>query len=408
MNNGFIIKPTDSERKRLQRAAFGMVNGDGWGRTDKNGRALNLYRLALMIGGNESLLISKYANDYSAGGNFAPLSYTYTMEFLRVAETSGWVSVINGRRLEIGGDGFAPMTQIIPSLAWYLTPIGRIVDAINLKDHLEIMGDETRRIEYLYQFRKYKLEKEKMQHDIMLRRIIGDTVIDGSGDFRRKYTLGGRIYAYSNRGQFLNYQQLSSDERKKLKIDGSHVVLLDFAACAPNILYAIAGEKLEGDAYEIEHADNDRELNKKLMMWFTAGKITPQLLFHSIRYRIGKMYNGVDVDAEEFETLDGFWVKPDAAKMDYLAAFCKRHSAVKRFIKGFKIKKRIPSILQNYESNCMMDILAECDAKGIECYPTHDELVCREDKAQDAISVMRSNFKKHFGRDIAVKMSSAA
>lgn len=63
--------------------------------------------------------------------------------------------------------------------------------------------------------------------------------------FNRSLDLGGRLY-----GAW--YQNMPSDERSRITMNGSETLENDYRQLHPRLLYAIAGKLLDGDAYEMD------------------------------------------------------------------------------------------------------------------------------------------------------------
>ncbi|CAM5368335.1 hypothetical protein ATER59S_01529 [Aquamicrobium terrae] len=177
--------------------------------------------------------------------------------------------------------------------------------------------------------------------------------------FNGGWTLGGRMY-----GGW--WQQVRSGDREHFTIDGARTCEEDYPQLHPRLLYAIAGRRLDGDAYTLDGWD--RKLCKRAFNIVVNAET-----YHAAR---GALLPYVDDDQRQAAAL--------------IKEMKRRHAPVARhFHSGIGIR------LQYLDSEMAKAILTELTVKkGIAVLPIHDGFVIREEHRQDLLAAMEQAFSR--------------
>lgn len=177
--------------------------------------------------------------------------------------------------------------------------------------------------------------------------------------FNGGWTLGGRMY-----GGW--WQQVRSDDRQHFTIDGGATCEEDYQQLHPRLLYAMAGCRLDGDAYTLDGWD--RKLCKRAFNIIVNAKS-----YHAAR---GALLSYVHDDERQAAAL--------------IREMKRRHAPVARhFHSGIGIR------LQYLDSEMAKAVLTELTVKkGIAVLPIHDGFVVREEHRQDLLAAMEAAFSR--------------
>jgi hypothetical protein len=177
--------------------------------------------------------------------------------------------------------------------------------------------------------------------------------------FNGGWTLGGRFY-----GGW--WQSVKSKDRRHFVLDGQHTVEVDYEQLHPRLLYALAGEHLEGDAYTLPG------WNRKVC------KIAFNVLlnasgYHQARGALLPYLDGCEVSAREL-----------------IRDIKARHPKVARYFhSGVGLR------LQNVDAEMCRFVLAEMSVKkGIVVLPVHDSFIVPETAKDELVGTMKSAFDR--------------
>ena len=175
--------------------------------------------------------------------------------------------------------------------------------------------------------------------------------------FNGGWTLGGRMY-----GGW--WQQVRSGDRQHFTVDGGRTCEEDYQQLHPQLLYAMAGRRLDGDAYTLDGWD--RKLCKRAF--------------------------NIVVNAETYHAAKGAllpYVEGDERQAAALIREMKHHHApvARHFHSGIGIR------LQYLDSEMAKAVLTELTVKkGVAVLPIHDGFIVREEHRQDLLSAMEAAF----------------
>lgn len=177
--------------------------------------------------------------------------------------------------------------------------------------------------------------------------------------FNGGWTLGGRMY-----GGW--WQQVRSGDRQHFTIDGGRTCEEDYHQLHPRLLYAMAGHRLDGDAYTLDGWD--RKLCKRAF----------NIVVNAETYRAAK------------GALAPFMDGDDRQAAALIKEMKRRHAPVARhFHSGIGIA------LQYLDSEIAKAVLAELTVKkGIAVLPIHDGFIVREEDRQDLLAAMDEAFSR--------------
>ncbi|WP_156460072.1 hypothetical protein [Mesorhizobium sp. Root157] len=177
--------------------------------------------------------------------------------------------------------------------------------------------------------------------------------------FNGGWTLGGRMY-----GGW--WQQVRSHDRQHFTIDGGRTCEEDYPQLHPRLLYAMAGHRLDGDAYTLDGWD--RKLCKRAFNIVVNAET-----YHAAR---GALLPYVEGDERQAAAL--------------IREMKRRHSPVARhFHSGLGIR------LQYLDSEMAKAVLTELTVKkGIAVLPIHDGFLVREEDRPDLLAAMEMAFSR--------------
>ncbi|NVK36164.1 MAG: hypothetical protein HWE23_16895 [Rhodobacteraceae bacterium] len=188
--------------------------------------------------------------------------------------------------------------------------------------------------------------------------------IFSNGDWEQ----GGRFY----RGW---WQSVPKECRQHITINDKRACEIDFSTLHPTLLYAVAGERLEGDAYDIDLPNIPRKLIKRTfnMMINAPGRI-----------------NVPDDFAADQVGLD--WKQLQTAIRD-------RHEAISKFFNsGYGLK------LQRTDGDLAERVMLRFIASGHTCLPVHDSFLVHNGLAAELRTVMVEEFKRLTGYSIRTEL----
>lgn len=227
---------------------------------------------------------------------------------------------------------------------------------------------------------------------------------------RKSFKLGGRFYAEGG-----NIQNLPLHERKKLTIDGSNVVSLDYKHLHPSLLYEdhvdVFGDKrpvkIRHDVYSVdepekyfkicvyEHEMVEEELNHPLN---PIREVMKKAMLIALNCRNKR--SAINALAKEVAS-DPYLVRllesPDYGLiMDYIE---QDNSAIAyAFFNDFGVK------LQYLDSQIMQHILDTCVNMDVPVIPIHDEIVCKEDDEPIVMRAMEHAYLTVMGSNVNCKV----
>jgi hypothetical protein len=177
--------------------------------------------------------------------------------------------------------------------------------------------------------------------------------------FNAGWTLGGRMY-----GGW--WQQVRSDDRQHFTIDGGATCEEDYQQLHPRLLYAMAGCRLDGDAYTLDGWE--RKLCKRAFNIVVNAETYPAAK--------GALLPYVDGDEQQAAAL--------------IREMKRRHAPVaSHFHSGIGIR------LQYLDSEMAKAILSELTVrKGVVVLPIHDGFLVREEHRQDLLAAMERAFSR--------------
>jgi hypothetical protein len=177
--------------------------------------------------------------------------------------------------------------------------------------------------------------------------------------FNGGWTLGGRYY-----GGW--WQSVKSRDRQHFMLDGQRTTEVDYEQLHPRLLYALAGERLEGDAYTLPGWD------RKLC------KIGFNVLLNASGYH--------QAHGALLPYLDGC----EVSARDLIHDMRKRHPNVARYFhSGIGLR------LQNIDSEMCRFVLAEMSVKKrITVLPVHDSFIVPETAKDELVVTMKAAFER--------------
>ena len=232
--------------------------------------------------------------------------------------------------------------------------------------------------------------------------------------FNRNMDLGGRFYGH--------YQQIPSDDRKRIRIDGKATVELDYKSLHMALLYSLEGLQVFGDPYLIEGHQDKRAAFKSMCLRLVNSDDLASFeanITRSGNPKVQKEFELYKVSREQYEYLKSLGLKateprksisirkgfieniPEGASGgDYLRLILDRHKPISHYFGTKNIGLR----LQKMDSDLMAVALDKL--VGIPCLPIHDSIRCRVSDMGKVNKAMIDAFKELFGQSIVVTHDS--
>ena len=230
--------------------------------------------------------------------------------------------------------------------------------------------------------------------------------------FNRNIDLGGRFYA--------DYQNIPSDDRKRIKINLQKTIELDYKTLHYNLLYSMVDEKLKGDPYIVEghnrtaikvislqllNTEGEDGLSELARMVTLSGRPEQIEAVKEYDHKRG-IYErltekGLRVDAPYKPKNVKYHIDciPEGTDGKQLVKdLLDRHSPIKHLIGSKDIGLR----LQNMDSNIMKDIMRIATDEGIPMLTVHDSCICTYDTRHRVKEIMRQVYNDVTGVGITV------
>jgi len=197
---------------------------------------------------------SRYRSDdltYATVGNFVSAAEQSKMIEHKKSRSGqrGWQS-----RMRLSDIGFAALSNCATKLIYDPSEIIVLRDADgNLAEYPDT--DDIRRMRANLHTINEALTGTDLMYD---GRVLspGDVVADGDSRFpvrKALYRVHNRS-SFNCNGRFFGdfWQNIQKEKRREIIINGRRCVECDFSQLHPRLLYALVGQKLQGDAYEID------------------------------------------------------------------------------------------------------------------------------------------------------------
>ena len=230
--------------------------------------------------------------------------------------------------------------------------------------------------------------------------------------FNRNIDLGGRFYA--------DYQNIPSDDRKRIKINLQKTIELDYKTLHYNLLYSMAGVKLKGDPYIVEGHDRTAIKIISFQLLNTEGEDGLKELARMItlsgrpeQIQAVKEYDHKRGIYDRLTSRGLRWDAPYKPKNVKFHIDCipegtdgkqlvkdllERHSAISHLIGSKDIGLR----LQNTDSNIMKDIMRTATDEGIPMLTVHDSSICKYTDRARVKEIMIDAYRNITGFSIKV------
>lgn len=182
-----------------------------------------------------------------------------------------------------------------------------------------------------------------------------------------RWDQGGRFY----RGW---WQSIPKEYRQHITINDKRAWEVDYSTLHPMLLYAEVGERLEGDAYEIEAKAVPRSLVKTT--------------FNKMLNATGRMSRPDDLSEDRF----------GMSWKQLQDAIAERHAPIKHlFNTGYGLR------LQRLDSDLAETVMLKFVTHGHTCLPVHDSFLVHHALVEELKETMVDVFKDMTGQTISVK-----
>ena len=182
-----------------------------------------------------------------------------------------------------------------------------------------------------------------------------------------RWDQGGRFY----RGW---WQSIPKEYRQHITINDKRTSEVDYSTLHPTLLYAEVGERLEGDAYELEAKTVPRSVIKKA--------------FNKMLNATGRMSRPDDFSEDRF----------GMSWKQLRNAIAERHAPIRHlFNTGYGLR------LQRLDSDLAETVMLRFFAHGHTCLPVHDSFLVHHALVGELKKTMVEAFKDTTGQPISVK-----
>ena len=195
---------------------------------------------------------------------------------------------------------------------------------------------------------------------------------------------GGRLYAVLTK-YGVNYQDIPSDYRNTITIDGRPTVELDYGSLHISMLYAAEGIVTSADAYDIEGLPRDF-VKKAILVIINADNRTAAL--KSLENDSRSMMNRTLLSEKKSRLKRAYC---ECENFDEaLSAIEHHHSPIaKYFYTGYGIK------LQNKDSAIALEILNAFVDSDIPILPVHDSFIVEQSQENNLRKVMEETYERY-------------
>jgi hypothetical protein len=187
---------------------------------------------------------------------------------------------------------------------------------------------------------------------------------------------GGRIYSAGED----SYQNLPSDERLKLTIDGEPVAEVDVRASFITILYAMHKLDFDGDPYVISGLGSEGRRAVKMFVAATIGNGAP-------------IEKWSKKHAKDFLEDTGLKLGKQWPLSLVAQAALKKHPLLRRLNEPINGRKRDWSDLMWIESQAILKTMLDLKRNyKVPSYPVHDSLIVPKSKADRAVAQLNAHY----------------
>jgi hypothetical protein len=197
----------------------------------------------------------------------------------------------------------------------------------------------------------------------------------------------------------MSYQQLSKEERARLRLNGESVTEIDYSAMHPHILYAWENKQCPDDFYEaiMNQCGCDRFVAKKItLIAVNAGSYVS--LVGAINLNKAETERANKSRAIPEPVLYNELKKQNLAHKEVVEAIKIAHPTIVKYIYSASANK-----LMLVESDIMTSVLLKLTSLGIPALPVHDSVIVPNRHEYMARQVMQDVYVGHTGFDIVIK-----
>ena len=197
---------------------------------------------------------------------------------------------------------------------------------------------------------------------------------------------GGRLYAVLTK-YGVNYQDIPSDYRNTITIDGHPTVELDYGSLHISMLYAAEGIAEQADAYDIVGLPRDF-VKKAILVIINADDRTAAL--KSLENDSKAMMNRTLLSEKKSRLKQAY---RECENFDKALSDIERHHSpiAKYFYTGYGIK------LQNKDSAIALEILNKFADSDIPILPVHDSFIVEQSQENNLCKVMKETYERYNG-----------
>ena len=198
------------------------------------------------------------------------------------------------------------------------------------------------------------------------------------------WDLGGRLYSTHNRG--IAYQDIPSDLRKTIRINGEETVEIDYSGLHISMLYARKNISPPDDPYSFLSSDQ-RPLAKKAMLIMINASSKKECI-KRLEYDKVELCNKQGLSPKKRKLKHAFECCPNIAEI--IDLITQKHAAISEFFfSGIGLQ------LQNLDSLIALEIVGCFCSKGIPVLPVHDSFIIAKSHSAALKEMMQSVFMKY-------------
>lgn len=230
------------------------------------------------------------------------------------------------------------------------------------------------------------------------------------------FALGGRIY-----GGW--WQQEGSAWRDKLTINGNQVVELDYHSLHPRLLYALVGQELKHDPYQLNSTDRNAS---KLLFLTAINARDESSIYQAFRHQSSS--NSRKFDSRHDQAHDILDPDDDPANIEHILGMMKSFDRKFRVFDSFKsvknseLKEILQSLkqlnepiarflcndmgirLQRTDSDICMKVIEDMTGRSIPVLPIHDSFIVEKEHEEVLREVMERSALEVVGLPVRVDL----
>lgn len=230
-----------------------------------------------------------------------------------------------------------------------------------------------------------------------------NSIINGRGEelipnylcwvFTESFDKHGRMY--------FNLQNMPSNDRRLLTINGEEVVEIDYNNCSAHIMYAMNGLQLTGDAYPTS-SKFTRKISKKcftVMGNVSSGARAIEAVYQDMKLQVSSEMPNKD---KKLAAMSNVYLKKSIRNA--IEALEVQHDSIIG-VDAFGLYQRNGLEVMAIDAKVAMLVTQHFVGKGEVIIPVHDSFIVRKSLTEELMDVMISSYKAVLGSEYTISIT---